>query len=446
MRRRQRLASLLTASLIMGLAGCADNSTNLTDNPDHAQGAADSYGAFGGDTRTSLRDTHHDKAGLALQKPHQANIPATSAIGALQKSNTLYNLTMTGEDTGYRWGFVNGVFTMQRTMDGGAQWFPITLPTPWTLAQLSAGSGQLENPGVEVVDPESVYVFGLIGKNLLALHTSDGGHHWSTKSLSLDQSGMQIESVNMVGNQHGWILLRGGTKPSFYRLENNATEFYPLKVQNGGTRTTGLPASAQAVVRFTNSNDGWLVATTSDGLLHFYMSHNGGDTWAGKTLPPPQGLKGWKAVRVFQPVILEKEGSFLVRYERITNGKAQMRIGTFRSIDGGAHFKSWFSDELDDATADYSGTPAHFINSDYGWTINDQRLMATWDGGFTWRTIHSSSLESILHAYPRVLSMDFMSDTFGWMLLQTGDYKRTALVKVTVNGTFTWADAKVMGP
>ncbi|GMA62489.1 hypothetical protein NZD89_22220 [Alicyclobacillus fastidiosus] len=447
MKMPRTLASLLTVTMVIGLTGCSVYSNNDTGQPGHGRGKADSFGAFTGDTRTSSKESVLDTSGLAHQKPTDPSIPATVSLRALQQSNTYYNLSMATGEVGYRWGYVNGQLAMERTEDQGKSWYSLTLPLALRLDQMKAGTGALENPNVQVVDPDSVYVFAVIGSRLLSLHTADAGHDWTQTSLPLATGGLQLASVSLLGDQDGWMLLRGQGKQSgiheLYHLQDHATKATLLHVRPNA-KDAGLPSGAQAVVSFTNPQKGWLVAATTASAVQLYMTNDAGRTWSSKTLPAPQELTGWKAVLVYQPAILEQEGSFLVRYARQTGAKMQYQVAGFRSINGGLQFKSRVEDQLQDAMASYTGDPAYFLNPDYGWAINDQRLVATWDGGMTWRTIHSSSFEPILHAYPRILGIDFVSDTVGYCLLQSADYKKTAFVHLTENGTTTWLQAEIV--
>ncbi|GEO25415.1 hypothetical protein AAC03nite_12000 [Alicyclobacillus acidoterrestris] len=447
MRLPRTLASLLTFTMIIGLTGCSVTSNNDTGQPGTGRGKADSLGTFTGDPRTSLKATPADTAGLVHQKPTDASLPATVSLAALQKSNTFYNMEMFDGNVGYRWGYLHGNFALERTENAGVNWYSIALPRTLPLAQLNKGTGAVENPTVQVTGENSIYVFAVTGSTLLNLHTNDAGHHWTQTSLPLPTSGLQLESVNLLGDQDGFILLRGQGKASaihqLYRLQNNATTAVALHVSGNG-KDAGLPASAQAVVHFTNPQDGWLVAVTTDGNVHLYDSHNGGNTWTASTFHTPPGLTGFKAVRVYEPSRLEQEGNFLVRYARPTNKGTQYHLVMFRSVNGGNKFTTRVEDPLFDAVSDYMGNPVSFLNQDYAFAINDQRLVASWDGGMTWRTIHSSSLETTLNAYPRVLATDFESDTLGYLLLQTANYQRTAFVKVTLNGTSSWANAQVV--
>ncbi|MFB5190205.1 hypothetical protein [Alicyclobacillus fastidiosus] len=447
MKMPRTLASLLSVTMVIGLTGCSVNSNNDTGQPGHGRGKADSFGAFTGDTRTSAKESTLHTSGMATQKPNDPNIPAAVSLRALQQSNTYYNMSMASGDVGYRWGYVHGQLALERTEDEGQSWYSVPLPRALPLDQMRAGTGVIENPNIQVVDADSVYVFAVVGSHLLSLHTADAGHHWTQTSLPLAASGLQLASVSLLGDQDGWLLLQGQGKQSsiheLYHLQNHATKATLLHL-TPNAKDAGLPTGAQAVVNFTNPQNGWLAAATSGGALQLYSTHDAGSTWSSKPLPAPQGLTGWKAVRVYQPAIFEQEGSFLVRYARQTAGKTQYQVAGFRSINGGLQFKSRVEDQLQDAVANYTGDPAYFLNPDYGWTVNDQRLVATWDGGMTWRTIHSSTFEPILHAYPRILGIDFVSDTVGYALLQTADYKRIAFVRLTENGTTSWLQAQIV--
>ncbi|MFD1676890.1 hypothetical protein [Alicyclobacillus fodiniaquatilis] len=424
MRLSRSFATGMALAIFMGATGCgtANNQT----------------GALVSKSMTSSKKT--STSGWMLHKPEHPGIPATVRLNSLERSNSWYTIDMASNEIGYRWGFLNGHFAMERTEDGGQNWNSVALPMTLTLAQMTPGNGQLINPNVQILDETTVYMFAVSGHQLIALHSADGGSHFSTKRLPLATNGLRIESVNLLGDTDGWILLRGSGQDAathlLYHLTNAATKATSQHVTAGAT-DAGLPASAQAVVRFTNPKDGWLLATATDGKLRLYATADGGATWRMRNLAAPSELDGYKAARVYTPVILEQEGTFVVRYTR-TGAQSPVKTVVFRSRDRGVHFTGQIVNELNDAMADYTGQPVFFATPDYGWSISDARLVMTRDSGTSWKTIHAPGLETTLHSYPRVLALDFVSDLSGFVLLQSQDYRKTQLLHTDDEGS-SWS-------
>lgn len=411
---RSRLLSVAAAGAVaLMVVGCGANT-----------------GAMISKSQTSLRPSHDTAA--VLQKPDPAGIPAAVSLTALQRNNVWYNIDLPDGDTGYRWGYMHGVFQIQRTDDRGATWRGVNVPVRFDLSTESVYRG-VENPQLAVVNLDTLYLYGVSGHSFVRAGTSDGGAHWSVYRTDLGADGFRVTSVSQPAKSQGWVLLAGtGAANSgvtlLYHVTNGGATVAQVKVGHLPS-ASGLPMNAQAVVAFTNLRSGWLLTTTSSGELSLYRTDDGGRHWSVRTLKPPKQILGAKAVKVYQPQLLENEGTFAAVFTTGTGKSSKQHVVIFRSRDGGKTFAGELTDQLDGAKANYEGQPAVFATPDYGYAVNDGRLLRTTDSGDSWLTVHSPSLELWLQRYPCVLAMNFVSYTQGYMLLADATQKHTVLLQ-----------------
>ncbi|TDY51040.1 hypothetical protein C7445_10131 [Alicyclobacillus sacchari] len=411
---RSRLLSLAAAGAVALMAvGCGANT-----------------GAIVSKSQTSLRPSHDTAA--VLQKPDSPGIPAPVSLAALQHNNVWYNIDLPDGDTGYRWGYMHGVFQMERTEDRGVSWRGVNLPVRFRLGGDSAYRG-VENPQLAVVDLDTLYLYGVSGRSFVRAGTSDGGAHWSTYRTDLGADGFRVASVSQPAKSQAWVLLAGtGAANSgvtrLYHVTNGGATAAEVKV-GPLPSGSGLPMNAQAVVAFTNLRSGWLLATDPRGELSLYRTEDGGGHWSVRTLNPPKQILGARAIRVFQPQLLEHEGTFAAMFATGSGKSSKPHVVIFRSRDGGKTVAGELTDQLDGAQANYEGQPAVFTTPDYGYAVHGGRLLRTTDSGDSWLAVHSPSLELWLQRYPCVLAMDFVSYTQGYMLLADRAQKHTVLLQ-----------------
>lgn len=424
MTHASRMSIACTALVFTVLTGCGTGESNSSVT-----------GSFVAKSQTSSLPPDQAMSG-ALYKPVHNGIPAPVRLNQLQRSNTYYNLMMADTQNGYRSGFIAGHFVMQATKDRGTSWYPIALPTSWNESLIAKGNGQAENPTVRVVDDKTFYVFTVLSNELVVWRATDSGRHFKVEHFPLTKA-YQMESVSTLGDQDSYILLRGIGKNldthELLHVTAQGTKIQPMHLVKGAT-DAGLPATAKGVATFGSEKDGTVAATTTDGRLHVYQTRDGGKTWLTRSLTPPKGLNGWMAVRVYQPVQLGPEKTFVARYVGTKGGRAAIKTVVYQTRDNGYTFSSVVADRLTDAAADYLGNPVQFINPDYGFTISDGRLLMTTDSGNSWKTQHTPVLERRLHQYPRVLDIDFISANTAFVVLQSSDYRQTLVLRSNDGG------------
>lgn len=327
-------------------------------------------------------------------------------------------------------------FLMQATNDKGNTWYPMALPTSWAQNILAPGNGQLENPSVQVVDNSSFYVFSLISKSLVVWTTTNSGKQFHVRRIPLDDS-FQLQSVSTPGMNDAYVLLRAtGKRPrpiELVHLTQGGAHVQILHLTQSHFGL-GLLKNAQAVIAFTSDSRGKIAATTPDGHLYLFQTTDGGQTWRHRLVAPPQALNGSKAVHVYQPKQLGPETTFVARYVASKAGSPAIKTVVYHSADYGQHYSATLADRLDQAVADYMGTPVRFINPSYGITIADGRMLLTTDAGHSWKTLHTTVIEQTLRDYPRVLGIDYLTVNSIFVVLQSRDYRQTVCYRSTDSG------------
>ncbi|WAH38451.1 WD40/YVTN/BNR-like repeat-containing protein [Alicyclobacillus dauci] len=428
MRLQRAFVCILSIAALVPILGCGTwkaEAGSITENS--------STSSFVSNTITSS---------LVVDHPHYPIFPASTHLNVLEHTNTWYNFSIPDGENGYRWGYMNGRFTMERTNSGGRTWCPVVLPVSWSQGLMMEGNGQLENPNVQVVNGHTIRVFGVIGKRLEVLCSNDGGDEFTRKRIPLPVSSLRLESVSMpkAGTKSAWVLLRGtGKMASVHELLHVQEEGGTCSLEHlvQGTQDAGLPVNAQGTVHFMNTHQGWVVATTSDGQLHVYMTSDEGDSWSHRIMEPPHGLTGWKAAKVYPPALCGKEATFVVRFVGLKQGRASVEPVVYRTRDGAGHFDGQVVSMLTDAVSNYTGNPVCFINPKVGYAVSGGHLMRTADAGSKWESVRSLQLENTLHQYPCVLGMDFISTEQGFILLQSHDHVHNILLR-TVNQGSSW--------
>lgn len=421
---KQRLIhAVLALGVVAAMTGCADGNK----------------GAMPPETQTSTSPTHDQTPGLIYNKPAHTNTPVLASLGTLERSNAWYHYEFKSQDIGYRYGYINGIFSMQRTDHGVRGWYNVTLPANLRLASMVAGNGREENPYVRTVNSETVFIYAVLGQQLSIYVTDNGGLNWKTHSFKLPTTGLQLESVAQTGHSDAWLLLRSpqhGGEQRLYHVRQNGALLTQEQVRLGAS-DAGLPVNARGVLGFANPKNGWLLATSADGRLLEYVTVDGGSRWVSHVVKAPTEVRGYKLSRVYAPTALEHDVTFSAIYQS-TNTPSARRVVVYRSTDYGAHFTGQVVDKLTDAIAKYDGNPVDFTTPEYGFSLADGRIVATTDAGATWRTLHVAKVELAAQRYPCVLGMDMLNYGAGYLLLASKDVRQTKLLFTDYSGSFSW--------
>lgn len=244
--------------------------------------------------------------------------------------NHLYDIDFVDDDHGW----AVGVFgTILATTDGGAHW----------AAQTSNTSGHIR--GVKFVDSSCGWA---VGPRDQILSTTDGGSHWTVTSVNTAD---ELTSIAFVDRNRGWAVGGSGVV---------------LATADGGAhwvrQSTGTARALQGVA-FSDATHGCAVGGGDD----IWITSNGGIDWTRRTT-------GRESASFFACASIATRSWCVVAdlgeiYTTADNGSSWMQ----RHRDSIVWTGAWYPRSV------------AFGDSDHGWTVGDDGLIAiTTDGGKNW--------------------------------------------------------------
>jgi photosystem II stability/assembly factor-like uncharacterized protein len=238
-------------------------------------------------------------------------------------------------------------------------------------------------------------IVALPGAALALMPDGDQGWYWQAPQ----PFGGQLASVSCVGQDDIWTVGSG----SIYH-----------SADGGGTwATQSLIAGAQfESVDFADAANGWVDGSGPGGDPLLLVTGDGGATWQDRT---PAGIDGG-----LTDVSLADAGHGWVGSE---SGSV------FATEDGGA---TWVEHGID---ATRSPVFVHRVDADSGWAGGSRgRIWATHDGGLTW-SLQASGLTAAFS----VAQVRFADEQHGWALAyQQGREDVRSAVVATADGGTTW--------
>jgi photosystem II stability/assembly factor-like uncharacterized protein len=273
-----------------------------------------------------------------------------------------------------------------RTDDGGRTWdqaLPALRPTG----------------AVDFVSPTLGFGIGLPSDPGALLESRDGGVTWSPVGR---WSGWQLSALRFVDAVHGWVvadsLLPSGPR---WRL---------LRTRDGGRSWQVLPApsdvadDAVVYLRFFDPERGLRITRRLGAgreTLALATTSDGGDTWT-------QGPTAAADVEFVAADFPTPRRGWLVTF------LGQTGYALRATEDGGATWTEVAVLPL----RQYQERSVSFPSASTGWVADGSRLLATSDGGRSWRALNLGALR------PRALA--FADGRHGWMLDERGGLYRTA--------------------
>ncbi len=352
--------------------------------------------------------------------------PTPQQSPAGQTATPAANVTAAGQvDPSHGWAVAGQRLVL--TDDGGLSWYDRTPP--------AAIATDLNILAVEFLVPDHGWIaiaepfksatdpgFGRID----VWRTIDAGHTWLKSELPkalIHNQGDTLGEValDFLDATHGLAFITGGSATSAHDSDLFWTS-------DGGRtwaadRPTGPGSSGiEGTVVFANATDGLIVGSPVGSGV--YVTHDAGKTWQAGTLGAPAGMAGDQ--RFFgRPVFISPSLALVpVRFQADTGNVTRI----YRSTDGGsswsflAHLpgtgaplvsildkQRWIAPSGSDVVATgiagstwttVASRPAQtnlqtaqFLDLTTGWAVYDNAvgngvLIATSDGGATWRTLH----------------------------------------------------------
>lgn len=252
-------------------------------------------------------------------------------------------------DATHGWTAMAGSGFLLATSDGGGSWKRRPV-------------GPFQAFAVQILDTRQGWV---VGSNGTILATTDGGANWRPQFIR--SSIMLLESVHFVDESRGWV---AGTEGTILASTDGGGSWSP---QSSGT------AERLRSVYFVDHNHGWVVG------------------FNGTILATTDGGASWKPQVSGTQVVLNSIYFIDAAHGWTVGGRGTILATT----DGGASWKPQVSGiETGQMELGYFVYPTLysvcFVDANHGWTSsNSGVILATSDGGATWRRQFSVDVDSL---------------------------------------------------
>jgi photosystem II stability/assembly factor-like uncharacterized protein len=314
-------------------------------------------------------------------------------------------------------GWALGNMYLMRTSDGGITWVDVT-PQGMTLNGVGAS-------GYFLSANYGWLLTSLANNNLGTLfRTSDGGRTWTSFDVPFSNGQLQFLSTNT-----GYVMTSLGAGMSkqavaIYQSTNGGSTWARTYVNDPTVigAGTSLPLGGQkSGMAFRDLWRGWVGGNyPSAGYAYLYVTDNSGPAWSQVSLPLPSGSStafiSIKAPIFFGPfnaiMPVSINGTSNDLYFYVTNDAGYKWVTT-GSVRGGELSYTDFVTLNDGFVWDWAGI-----------------IHVTHNAGVNWTNVTPS------RSFPDLRSMDFVSNTTGWIVEIHADGS-TALYRTT-DGGWTW--------
>lgn len=232
----------------------------------------------------------------AVHTASKSPVPATPSIAAASPGTTpqpsndnplsLAAIQRVDLRTGFVTGWTGTGLGLARTLDAGASWQRIAVPTDriTSLRFIDANVGWVggfvprDVPQVACAQaPEgpSSPCYGVV------LRTVDGGRTWQ-RTLSIVADGVNpdpVEQIQAIDGQVAWALTLACTSTTSPTTALNCPTDLRRTVDGGRTWST-LVTGQIVSIRFATASHGWLAMADSNGSFEVRFTNDGGSTWS----------------------------------------------------------------------------------------------------------------------------------------------------------------------
>ncbi len=280
----------------------------------------------------------------------------------------------------------------------------------------------------------------------LVERTTDGGRNWQETRFPRPVGGQALLSFSSA--QDGWVLLIEGAAAGSEAVE-------VLRTSDGGasfqtvektTPSTGyapglLPFGGDKTgISFLDQHVGWI--TGSNGL--FYQTRDGGVTWYLQRLPLPQPVPGYAGAEVaeIQPPRFFTAQEGILPVVLVTDRPLQV---IYHTHDAGTTWQPT-TQPLEEQLEGGMMNLTDFVNPQVGWAASLHNgvvlFSRTTDGGQNWE-----NLRNTLWAIPPgpggpIAQLNFVSQTTGWLLLETNLGQTPPRLLFTSDAGHTWKEVR----
>ncbi len=372
---------------------------------------------------------------LPSTAPSEADDPARVELQAYR------GMQMIDPNTAFLWGVRRHEPALWRTDDGGERWDSVSLKG------LALQADDLPSGLVYFLDSETGWISWSDGSRVKVAATADGGAHWSTVDLDGVLYPLQMSFIN---SKQGWFAASSDgamshTQKTIYRTEDGGRTWEAVSSDSGyvaGGSPTPDALTEVGYLRgmvFRTATEGYVtIANPVSSDLYFYRTVDGGERWTPVELSVPAAVgKDYASSEFSTPVFLgenKRDGKMIVRFGQADKYTAVV----YTSRDGGATWQSG-------AILPQAATPdrvenVHFTDMDHGWVASGRALYRTTDGGATWRPVAGDdTFNQTLKEVSQMEQMRFFEGAAakGWVLLVSDQRDRLSLLQTSDSGD-TW--------
>ncbi len=339
-----------------------------------------------------------------------------------------------GATTVWAWWTSGEAQGIERSNDAGHSWSNATPP------ELDKQLGDHFIKGFYALGAEHAWVtYGGVGSSArqTIASSSDGGRQWTVLGRSPSAYGCELQFATPAD---GWCTVIGAAAGSesvqIYRTEDGGRHWRSVYNNGPGGKTAlgGLPFGCDKNVQFVNTTVGWAIFLCNGGLAPLYETTDGGTTWVRRGVAAPSFPfidGGFADV----PDLFGRTGAVGYTFHV---GSSVRRSVVYVSANAGA---SWHAVAPPGAPA---GWTVDTISPRIWRLVSGDHVLATDDGGQTWRSITSNVSLNPLYDY--VLGthvIDFVTEKTGWIVSTSSTGTRT--LWRTTDGGSTWSNVAVPG-
>ena len=296
-------------------------------------------------------------------------------------------------------GWATTTLKIYRTGSGGMAWAPVKIP-----------AGRLVTSDFLNAADADIVIENPVNHRFQLWVTTNGGQTWTSPN-DLPGNPAAFNQLCFINRTDGWIAdisqeNMNGELLQIFRTINGGATWSRVWSERSDGYMNGMT--------FRTESTGWLTgAFSSPGRLYFLATLTGGSSWRAVQVPLPKS-----ATNPFYPGVPQFFG-----HQGIWTLNLNNRLYVYQTKTGG---RSWTLRGQLSTPSDVSA----FVNRNDGWLWGDHRLLATQNGGQTWRTLFRADAGGQIH------QVDFITPRIGWMILR--NYSRNGLYK-TMDGGMTWS-------
>lgn len=314
-----------------------------------------------------------------------------------------------------------------RTTDGAASWDDVTPRQVSALVTTTNVDNGAATPQVVFLGAERAWT-NAAG---ILVATSDGGRIWHDVGHIPVGCGL----LQFVDPTHGWCAIVGFAMGSegvgLYRTVDGGLHWQRVSVTGPTTPTPGsLPFGCHKAISFTSPTVGWAGPSCAGYVDHLYETTDAGARWVARIITMPSSLAQQEIqqeISIAPPVLTGRFGAGVINdpgdviFYRSENSGA-----SWQAVVPPGGLQAWYAD---------------VINALQWQLANNRRILATDDGGRTWRTITPHWV--IPPANPKKVlgGIQFVTPEIGWAQYFDETTDTTTLLRTTDGGR-SWTEVR----